>query len=415
VSLGSAFDGCRRWVTELARRRGGRIAPEAFLEQCYWLLLGRSSDPTGRGTFLPLLRAGRAAEVVDGVLASREFHERHISLSPQPAGAAAEAGLGEALSAMGSDAAFLDLSHRVILGRRPSPHERRTALSQLRCGAGRAGFVHSLLCSQEVRHRYAGPVPEDQQLCELANPAKWDNTEWMALLQSLQVRADKIGMHRKVYEYTQTLFGLRRLGVIHADARVLGVGAGHEPVLYWLANHVHRVVATDLYGARWQSGPGAESGETMLRQPDAFAPFPYRRERLTVLRMDGRHLAFADASFDAVYSLSSIEHFGGAADARRAVDEMARVLKPGGVLALATEWCVAGPACAEVFTPDDVRALIDSPVLTLVEPVDDRVWHRYRTEVVDLRSAQQRTPHMLVRHGETVFTSVMLFLRKAGA
>ena len=56
------------------------------------------------------------------------------------------------------------------------------------------------------------PVPQDVQLCELANPAKWDNDEWMTLLRSLQVLPqDKLSMHRKAYEYTQTVFGLTRL------------------------------------------------------------------------------------------------------------------------------------------------------------------------------------------------------------
>jgi SAM-dependent methyltransferase len=36
---------------------------------------------------------------------------------------------------------------------------------------------------------------------------------------------------------------------------------------------------------------------------------------------------FADASFDAIYSMGTIEHFD---DTERAVEEMARVLKPGG-------------------------------------------------------------------------------------
>ena len=413
MSLGWLFDQCRRWVARLGRRDRWRVAaPDAFLESCYWLLLGRAPDPTGQRTFLPQVRAGRAREVVEAVIGSREFYARYTAPSPEPPASAAV----DALLAMGSDAAFLDLSHRVILGRPPSRQEQQTALNQLSAGDDRIGLVRSLLQSPEFRRRYAGPIPEDQQLCELANPAKWDNAEWLTLLESLQVfRTDKLGMHRKGYECAQTLFGLRRLGVIREDARVLGVGAGHEPVLYWLANHVQHVIATDLYRARWQSSLAAEGDGTMLRQPDTFAPFPYRRERLTVLRMDGRHLAFADARFDAVYSLSSIEHFGDAADARRAVEEMARVLKPGGVLALATEWCVDGPPCAEVFAPAQVRALIETPLLTLVEPVDDRVWHRYRTEVVDLLSAQQRAPHMLVRVDQTVFTSVMLFLRKTGA
>ena len=42
---------------------------------------------------------------------------------------------------------------------------------------------------------------------------------------------------------------------------------------------------------------------------------------------DVRDLPFLDATFDAIYSMGTIEHF---AETERAVGEMARVLKPGG-------------------------------------------------------------------------------------
>lgn len=181
-------------------------------------------------------------------------------------------------------------------------------------------------------------MPRDVQLCELANPAKWDNPEWLRLLKSLEVVPHhKIAMHGKSYEWTQLLFGLTRLGVLSESTAVLSVGAGHECPLYWLANRVREVVATDLYEGRWQSDGAMEGEASVLANPDAYAPFDYRRDRLRFLRMDGRALEFPDQTFDVVFSLSSIEHFGGLPGARSSMLEMTRVLKPGGVLALATE------------------------------------------------------------------------------
>jgi hypothetical protein len=84
----------------------------------------------------------------------------------------------------------------------------------------------------------SGFLPRDTQLCELANPAKWDNPDWMRLLADLTVVSpDKQAMHRKGYEFTQLLYGLERLGRLRDDAAVLSVGARHEAILYWLANH----------------------------------------------------------------------------------------------------------------------------------------------------------------------------------
>ncbi len=174
------------------------------------------------------------------------------------------------------------------------------------------------------------------------------------------------------------------------------------------------VVATDLYPGEWEASAGAEGDARVITHPEEFAPFEYRRDHLRFLRMDGRKLAFADGSFDVAYSLSSIEHFGGFAGAREAVEEMARVLKPGGVLALATEWRVSGPSGERegIFEPDEVRGLVDMPSLELVEPIDDRVWTRYEATPVDLRRNRYETPHMLLEIDGTVFTSVMMFLRK---
>jgi SAM-dependent methyltransferase len=128
--------------------------------------------------------------------------------------------------------------------------------------------------------------------------------------------------------------------------------------------------------------------------------------------MDGRRLAFQDGAFDIAYSLSSIEHFGGVPGARAAVEEMARVLRPGGVLVLATEYQLGGPPADEVFTPEQIHALLEHPSLRLVEPIDEAVWRRYEVEPVDLRVNPYQTPHLVVSDRGTIYTSVMIFLEK---
>ena len=128
--------------------------------------------------------------------------------------------------------------------------------------------------------------------------------------------------------------------------------------------------------------------------------------------MDGRYLGFRSGTFDVAYSLSSIEHFGGLTGAQAAVDEMARVLKPGGLLVLATEYMLAGTPHAEVFQPAEVHALVGRPGLRLVQPIDEQVYRRYDYSVVDLYKNRFQTPHMVVCMGETVFTTVMVFLER---
>ncbi len=146
-------------------------------------------------------------------------------------------------------------------------------------------------------------------------------------------------LERKLWEYAMLALFLEELGRLNDCTRALAVGAGHEAVLYWLANRVGHVLATDIYG---EGGfAGREADDAMLADPSAFAPYPYRRERLEARRMDARHLELADASFDVVFSLSSIEHFGSRQDVARAAAEIGRVLRPGGHAFIATECFVA--------------------------------------------------------------------------
>ncbi|PYR48706.1 MAG: hypothetical protein DMF89_14765 [Acidobacteria bacterium] len=329
---------------------------------------------------------GDQKTVLRGLLSSREFETIRSSWlanqEPHPDLSVVEAGL----QTIGPDDAFIAFAYSFMLGRDVDAGGARHYADLLRSGAPRSRVIRALALSDEFERRRLN-IPRDAQLCELANPAKWDNEEWTAVLRSLGLTDDKFLMHRKPYEFTQLIFGCRHLGVLTEDAVVVSVGAGHELVLYWLTNHVHRVVATDRYEGVWQDQQGREE-------------------------MDGRQLGLRSGFADVVYSLSSIEHFGGVAGATTTIREMARVLRPGGVLALATEYVLAGPPHEETFQPDEIALLLRQPDLELVQPVDELVYQRYQFEPVDLYATPYRTPHMVVRFNDTVFTTVMAFLRK---
>ncbi len=69
------------------------------------------------------------------------------------------------------------------------------------------------------------------------------------------------------------------------------------------------------------------SEPTVIQARAAFDMRPRGRHRLQGAVADVRDLPFRDASFDAIYSMGTIEHFD---ETERAIEEMARVLKPGG-------------------------------------------------------------------------------------
>ena len=390
-----------------------------FIDASYWLLLGRAPDEHGR-EMGRRLESGQPRETVPrALISSTEFRFRYADLTDGLSSPQRLARIDATLDTLGTDQQYLHYCYECVLGRVADDGGFAWYLSELARGVPRSTALWTMLTGEEFAARYAeicpggGRLPADVQLCELANPAKWDNPEWMAVLRELKLPAEhRLAMHRKAYEFTQTVWGLRRLGALTDTTRIVSVGAGHEALLYWLANQAGWVLATDLYQGAWQSEGSLEGDIRVLAHPEEFAPFEYRRDRLRFLQMNGTALGLRTATFDVAYSLSSIEHFGGLAGARAAVEEMARVVRPGGLVVVATEWLVRGPVRDEVFTPADVAHLFNVPSLELVEPIDGRVWQRYDATPVNLAANPFETPHMLVRIEDTVFTSVLAFLRR---
>lgn len=231
--------------------------------------------------------------------------------------------------------------------------------------------------------------------------------------------------HRKHWEFAQLLCGLEELSAVDAGSLVLSVGAGHEEPVYELTNHVRWVFATDVYGGT-QFG-SLEGDGRMLVSPDRFARVPYQRNRLVVQWMDGLDLRYEDGTFEVAFSLSSIEHFGGYHGAQQALQQMARVVRPGGVVAIATECILNGAAGHRgrglaLFTPSEIGELAGScSDLELVEPIDFGVSPATMSKVKPLSEALLEGrrhvtdyPAIVFEHRRRRYTSVFLFLRKLG-
>jgi SAM-dependent methyltransferase len=258
------------------------------------------------------------------------------------------------------------------------------------------------------------PAPGRVRLNAICRPEFWDDPEWRGFGRALALPQDEGWHHRKAWEWTQCVYGFERLGALGPDKLALGVGAGHERVLYYLANRTRATVATDLYGGDFAGGEAQEATPDFLRSPAHFAPFSFAMQRLLAMPANGLALPFRSGVFDAVYSLSSIEHFGGHEQASVAVREMCRVLKPGGVACVATELVLVGGPHEAYFTWDDLDSyVVRAAGLVPVEPLDTTMPPREMLDdPVRLPEEVSRAPHVVVQEGATVFSSVCLFLRK---
>jgi SAM-dependent methyltransferase len=275
-----------------------------------------------------------------------------------------------------------------------------------RAGLRRADLIHAIPLPERAVPPYV--------LNAVCHPEFWKDPEWLQGIRTLDLPLRDDQRHRKHFEWAQCVFGLERLGVLGPRARVLGVGAGHERVLFYLANRSALTVAADLYSGAFVAGPAAEADPGFLADPERYAPFPYKHDHLQVTPADACHLPFAASSFDVVYSLSSIEHFGGHEAAAVAMREMARVVRPRGVVCVATELVLAGGPHPEFFTPDELQHyVVDGSGLVPIERLrletlpqelmDDPVWPD---------RDPHRMPHFVLGQGDYRWTSVILFLRK---
>lgn len=270
---------------------------------------------------------------------------------------------------------------------------------------------------------------QSRQLNELTNPAKWDNPEWLRIHREIETYAvdkhcfsrTKELAYRKGWEWTQAAYGLHQLGAVAPHATALGVGAGHEPLLFYFADRVAKVCGTDLYGNdTWTRAGGKEADADALANPARFCPRPFNRANLELLSMDGTRLEFDAGTFDFVWSLSSIEHFGGHAAAQKSIQEMARVAKANGVVAVATEFILT-PGVAdhpEFFTRDHFEAHVvrADPRLLPIQPMSYNLPAlEYLLDPIMVHLGEdvhRRRHHIVLNDGQVQWTSAIVFFRK---
>ncbi len=265
-----------------------------------------------------------------------------------------------------------------------------------------------------IKERQEQPVP----LNKTPNVADIYNEEWGGVLRSIKsiFGMDQNSFHRKIWEFTHILYILKTLGYLHPDNTGLTIGAGREQILYFLAYKIRKIVGIDLYEGNYIGG---EDESDIPVNPEKYAPFIYPGENLDLLKMDALDLKFEPESFDFVFSASSIEHFGSENNIRKSIDEMYRVLKPGGLCVITTELKLNRLAKdipnTKLFSMDELLGLFrDSGFILEGDDVDVKLEDHYLINWVKLPQEVFKSPHVILRFFRSIFTSVALVFRKEG-
>jgi SAM-dependent methyltransferase len=256
------------------------------------------------------------------------------------------------------------------------------------------------------------PAWGDLPLSKICDRRDWEHPAWRQALEDLGYAYDPARLHRKDWEFAQAVYGLRKLRRLCPEAVALGLGCGHEPIIFFLAGRLRAVVATDLYEGEFS---GHEADPRILRDPEAFAPFSYHRDRLHVRQMDATAIDYGPDSFDIVFSFSSFEHFGSRHEQRKSLAEIHRVLRPGGVVVLTTEIILnAWGRHGDYFRRGELlEELIPGAGLRLVGGEFSFATSQATLEgLVRLPGEVERRPHLVLRRWRTYFTSCSLFLEK---
>ena len=201
----------------------------------------------------------------------------------------------------------------------------------------------------------------------------WTHPLFRFVLESVMQR--RLNLHRKQWEFVVIILALMRRGAIHPQARGVSFGAGREVPLYVISRYVEHLIATDLYvqDTGWNTARTVE-GESPTESVLRAAKTPVDPKRLSARHMDMRDLDFEDGEFDFAYSSCAFEHIGERKDFLRHLREVRRVLKPGGVYVMTTEFAFGDKTYPlprnYKFSGADLLAMVSEAGLA-AEPVFD--------------------------------------------
>jgi len=267
-------------------------------------------------------------------------------------------------------------------------------------------------CSARLKKRTKKLSWKTSRLCEIN---EWENDEFIKVAKEIMGN-NSFPKHRKVWEFSATILALKELNLLNKESTCISVAAGVERILFYLANQIAGVIATDIYG----QGDFAdkEADRNFINNQKQFAPYNYEENNLIAANCNALDLKFPDNSFDFAFSMSSIEHFGGVKNANKALKEMSRVVKPGGIVIVSTEFAINNFKTDQVFKYKDFNKLIKDTGLKNAGPnpsldfslSEESLEHLCDMLVDDLGAL----PHLNLKAYASIFTSAILILRKDG-
>lgn len=244
-------------------------------------------------------------------------------------------------------------------------------------------------------------------------------------------RPEDIVPDSKQWECAMALRALDGAGLAAPGRLIAGIGAGTEATIFALARRKAIVVPVDRYLDRTVWSDVAPAG--MMIDAAEYSPLPIPRGHVIPVHSSALALNLPSDTFDGVFSSGSIEHFGSIENVARAAREIGRILKPGGIASIATEFRLDGPPDRRWFDDDVIlftsemldEHIVGPSALTMQGPLvtqqSDRTFES-RSNLADFleRAKSVRRldekhdvyPNLVLYHDGFLFCSVVLTLVK---
>ncbi len=203
------------------------------------------------------------------------------------------------------------LPHKKVNYGLDAPVFQRSALS---------GGLAALIVGAALSHW--GQQHSSNLIFSLANALAWTGL-WFFLTGCVMFWGSKVG---KLHLRDKIISSIAWRG----DEQVLDVGCGHGMMLLAAAKRLTtgRAIGIDVWSQVDQADNNPESTKENARIENVA-------DRVDVQNADARKLPFPDNSFDVVVSSFVIHNLSRASDREQVMREIARVLRPGGQLAIA--------------------------------------------------------------------------------
>lgn len=235
----------------------------------------------------------------------------------------------------------------------------------------------------------------------------------------------------KKWESAMAIKSFKDFNILKPGNTFVGIGAGIEINTFYLASKGCICFPVDKYLSETPWSDVAPIG--MMIDPKRYSPIETKEMNIIPVHSDARYLRLPSNYFDGIYSAGSIEHFGSLDKVSESILEIERILKPGGIASITTEFRLDGPVDRPWFDDNVIlftkelieKYIIKASKLTLIGSIESDVsekTYETRKELADfLESTKKLTtieekqniyPNFVLHNDGFLFCSIHLLLKK---